>query len=332
VIGNPEISTDGFHPYRNAIRDAFDNRATHGVIVKTYSVTNLAKDAVTRYSPAQVVAVEREVVSGIPSHISTSYVERQNLTLRMSQRRFTRLPSMARPPSPARAEPRISVNDLALYMVSSDTARIGIIRRAKNPQLPPIIRYRDVRGPICAFLADMRRDVNPLVSAEEMFRQRMADSSESTLRQDDARNSIEVLHAVQRMRNQLAPFEFLAAPAQQNRLQIGGVEVSVRADLLVHGTSRGADQIGAAVLRMTQDDADTDSAKTKRRDMGLYVATLARLHIDQNIATDREVANRLCMSIDVQHGEHFQAPDANTRRMNDLENACRFIAALWPTV
>jgi hypothetical protein len=224
------------------------------------------------------------------------------------------------------------VNDLALYMVSSETARIGIVRRAKNPQIPPIIRYRDVRGPICAFLSDLRRDVNPLVSAEEMLRQRMADTSESALRQDDAKNSIEVLNAVQRMRNQLAPYEFLQAPADQGRLQLGGVEVSVRADLLVRGASRGVNQIGAAVLRMTQDDADTEAAKTKRRDMGLYVATLARLHVEQNIPSDRQVANRLCMSIDVQHGELFAAPDANTRRMNDLENACRFIAALWPQV
>jgi len=91
VIGSPEISTDGFHPYRNAIRDAFGNRAAHGVIVKTYSVTNLSKQAAVRYSPAQVVAVDREVVSGVPSHISTSYVERSNLTLRMSSKRFARL-------------------------------------------------------------------------------------------------------------------------------------------------------------------------------------------------------------------------------------------------
>ncbi len=92
VIGAPEISTDGFHPYKMAIRDAFSGRASHGVIVKTYSVTNLAvKDAARRYSPAEVVAVERDVVSGIPAHISTSYVERQNLSLRMGQRRFTRL-------------------------------------------------------------------------------------------------------------------------------------------------------------------------------------------------------------------------------------------------
>jgi IS1 family transposase len=91
VIGLPEISTDGFLPYKNAIRDAFGNRVAHGTITKTYSVTNLGTAAAVRYSPAQVVAVAREVVSGVPAEISTSYVERSNLTLRMGSRRFTRL-------------------------------------------------------------------------------------------------------------------------------------------------------------------------------------------------------------------------------------------------
>jgi hypothetical protein len=221
------------------------------------------------------------------------------------------------------------VNDLALYMVSSDTARLGIIRRAKYPQAPPIIRYRDARGPICTYLADMNRNVNPLVAAEEMLRQRSEDPAESTLRQDDARLSIEVLHAIRRMANQLGAFQFVAAPIRQALLHLAGVAVSVRPDLLVNGSSRGQEQIGAAVLRMTQDDADTDPARARRREMGLYVATLARLHVDQNITSNRTIANRLCMSIDVQHGELFQAPDSNTRRMNDVTSACQFIAAMW---
>ena len=92
VIGMPEISTDGFLPYLPAIRSAFGNRVAHGQIVKTYSVTNLATpEAARRYSPAPVVAVSRDVISGIPAEISTSYVERGNLTLRMASRRFTRL-------------------------------------------------------------------------------------------------------------------------------------------------------------------------------------------------------------------------------------------------
>jgi IS1 family transposase len=92
VIGAPEISTDGLHFYKNAIRDAFGKRATHGVINKTYSVTHLnVTEASRRYSPAAVVAVERVAVAGEPEQISTSYVERQNLSLRMASKRFARL-------------------------------------------------------------------------------------------------------------------------------------------------------------------------------------------------------------------------------------------------
>ena len=72
VIGSPEISTDGFTPYQPAIRDAFRNSA-HGVIVKTYAVTDLRKDASHRYSPAAVGAVSREVMNGVPAKLPSRY-------------------------------------------------------------------------------------------------------------------------------------------------------------------------------------------------------------------------------------------------------------------
>lgn len=214
-------------------------------------------------------------------------------------------------------------------MVSSETAKLGIIRRAKNPQTPPLIRYKDVRPVVCAYLADDSRSLSRLTEAEQMFAKRKADDTLSDLRQDDARASLLVLQSVHGMKNRLAPFTFRLAPHSQPKLVIAGVDVSVRADLIVRMPIKGVEHAGAAVMRFSQDDAETDAAKAKRKDMGLYVATLVRKHIDQNMTPNLPVSNRLCLSIDVQHGEVFQAPDSNARRMNDLDAACRFIAAVW---
>jgi len=238
---------------------------------------------------------------------------------------------MVRTPAP-RPTPRISVNDLALYMVSSDTARMGIIKRSKYPSVPLMIRYKDVRPVVSAFLSDIRRPVNLLVEAEEMFNQRAEDPAESSLRKDDAQKCVEVLHSIQRMANQLASYQFSRAQTRQPSLDLGGVEISIQADLIVTAQIRSRPHQGAAVLRFTQADGDSETAIARRRDMGTYAATVVRLHAEQNLALEHPISDRLCMSIDVQYGEFFRTPDSHTRRVNDLENACRFIAAVWPSV
>jgi IS1 family transposase len=91
IINAPEISTDGWPSYGPAIRDAFGSHCSHGVVVKTFREDANGMEAARRYSPGDVVKVEYKVAIGHPGYISTSYVERQNLTLRMQQRRFTRL-------------------------------------------------------------------------------------------------------------------------------------------------------------------------------------------------------------------------------------------------
>ncbi len=159
-----------------------------------------------------------------------------------------------------------------------------------------------------------------------MFNQRASDPSESDTRQDDARQSIEVLNALRGMGNQLARYQFRETANSQPKLVLAGVEISVRADLWVHGESRGQEQIGGAIFRMTQDDGG------RRADMGRYVATMLRMHLDQNNLTNRAPTNRLCMAVDVRHGEVFAAPNSNARRMNDFEAACRVIHALWDQI
>ncbi len=87
-----QISTDGMSAYMNAVDLAFGKDVDYGQIVKTFSSTP-NKTPSSRYSPGTVTSISKEVIQGNPDEklISTSYVESQNLTIRMHNRRATRL-------------------------------------------------------------------------------------------------------------------------------------------------------------------------------------------------------------------------------------------------
>lgn len=220
-----------------------------------------------------------------------------------------------------RTAPRISVNKLGEYMTATPLRRRRIISDQLRPKAFIVPRYTEAQAAITRYLvggmcdkallaAEIERlDLAPSATQWEAQRKRLC--AEAIQRFLDLADEIDVSGQT-----------LTAGGNDPRRLQFGGLEISVRPEVIVRENCRSKEPACGAIKLFFSKTVPLNP------DGGEYIATLVHQFVDTGIESG-QTDPRLCQVIDIFGGRVFSAPRATARRLRDLSAACEEIVRAW---
>lgn len=228
-----------------------------------------------------------------------------------------------------RSKPRISLNKLGEYAAESNPSRRRrIVRDQKRPKNFIVPYYDPVRDAVVSYIANDEANLSPLRDAINKLE---GESPTSTWKEQRLQSCLDTIAAFRsQFDTVLGQEEIYAVPARKTdpaSIQVEGVKVSIRPDLLVYGKDgRGKEIVGAIKLHFSKGHPLNDTS-------GKYVATLLHRHVEERLASNGLYPSRKwCLVLDIFEGERFTAPRSYKRRRKNLAAACEEIRTIWPLV
>lgn len=231
---------------------------------------------------------------------------------------------MAKGQDRERARPRISVTKLGEYLVATPLRRRAIVREQKKPRDFVVARYGDVYSAIQQFLLRGAVDTSILETAIE----RLYNASATTEWQEqDNALSAEALESFLDISDSIDITGCSVSLGDNDapQMQVGGVSVSVRPEVLLSRPTPGGDVSGVVKLYISKNLPLTDEA-------GRYVATTVHQYLSDCLRPGGAPEPKSCMVVDIFGQNVFEAPRSYKRRRKDIEAACEEIARAWAAV
>jgi hypothetical protein len=224
----------------------------------------------------------------------------------------------------SRRAPRISVNKLGEYMTATPLRRRRIIYDQKRPKTFILPRYSEAQDAIAKYLIGGANDERIVLA--EIERLSFAPSA-TEWEEQRKRLCIEAMQHFLEMNDgiDLEGWTATTGGNDQPRLQVGGLEISVRPEVILRGADRVGEPVGGAIKLYFSKTIPLS------QDGGSYIATTLHQFVDAHVESGR-ADPRHCRVIDVFAGKVFSASRANIRRRNDLLAACEEIARAWEVV